>query len=186
MMIEEQSPDRFIYENGELRFGPHWHPLAVAVTMGITGRIFLTEAGKSFSFGPGRPLPSASPAFEFTPDPGDAVRFIQQHDAISRLLWTKLSRAKLEIQWSENLLEIRIAEAAGLECAAVQYLARNKHWDPSEYRLEDCGPAADGLHQILFALHHDDRDSPYPGAGRSVELHLSYDSRQVTRELAGQ
>jgi len=188
-MPEEYYPDRLVYENGELRFGPHQLPLTApaAIAIGATGRVSLTESTQSFPFGPGRPLPSASalPAFEFTPDPGDTVRFTHNRGTAS-LLWTKRSRAKLEVQWSANSLELRIVEAADLERAAVQYLTGANHWELSEYRLEGRGPASDGLHEILFAVHRDDRDSPYPGAGRSVELHLSYDSRQVTRELAGQ
>jgi hypothetical protein len=178
------APDRFVYANGELRSGPHRFPLTASAAI-VSGRVSLTDSGKFFSFGPGRLLPSASPSFEFASDPGDTVRFTHDEGPPS-LLWTKRSRATLEIRWSANSFELHIVEAADLERAAVQYLTAIEHWEPAEYHLEDRGPAADGLHEILLALHRDDRDSPYPGAGRSVELHVSYDSRQVTHELAAQ
>jgi hypothetical protein len=87
---------------------------------------------------------------------------------------------------TNGLMRTRITEAADLENAAVQYLGHTKHWDRSEYRLEDSGPSSDLREEIIFALHRDDEQSPHPGAGRSIELRLGYKSRRVTREIAAQ
>lgn len=124
-----------------------------------------------------------------------------------RLRWTKRSGAKLELVWRgeqdyfkwqdrgwvpkeyysmANLLSINIEPASDLERAATQYLSRTKHWDPSEYKLESRGPSSDGKEEVIFALHRDDEKSLVPGAGRSVELRLAYETREVTREIAGQ
>jgi hypothetical protein len=123
-----------------------------------------------------------------------------------RLRWVKRSGACLEMLWREEqnfyedtgwvprtieastsgLTRVSIAGAAGLEEAAVQYLRSTKHWERSEYRLEDRGPASDGAEEILVALHRDDERSSRPGAGRSVELRVDYESRRVTRETGYQ
>jgi len=129
-----------------------------------------------------------------------------RRNAYCRLPWTKRSGAKLEMLWrltqgyyrdggwspqeidfiTVGLVRTRITEAKDLENAAVQYLSRNKHWDRSEYRLEDRGPSSNSSEEIIFALHRHDEKSRHPGAGRSVELRLGYKSRRVTREIAGQ
>jgi hypothetical protein len=129
-----------------------------------------------------------------------------RRNAYCRLRWSKRSGAKLEMLWrltqgyyreggwsppkieaiTVGLVRTRITEAKDLENAAVQYLSRTKHWDRSEYRLEDRGPSSDSMEEIIFALHRDDEKSPHPGAGRSVELRLGYKSRRVAREIAGQ
>jgi hypothetical protein len=235
--LEARSPDRFLYDSGELRFGPYVLYLmtleqkySAAATISASGRVSLVDRGRSFPLGPGRSVPSITglPAVEFTPDPGDTVRFTRERSLLSwpvfeinfmtgsspssarhvycRLTWTKRSRAKLELLWrieqgyygkgdwrpekveimTNNLLSASITEASDLDGAAVQYLSRTKHWDRAEYHLENRGPSSDGCGEVIFALHRDDEHSLHPGAGRSVELHLSYDSRRVTREISGQ
>jgi len=123
-----------------------------------------------------------------------------------RLRWTKRSGAKLEMLWQQEqgyyptmgwvpprldgiaigLVRTSITEAADLETAAIGYLSTTKHWDPSEYGLEDRGPSSDLNDEIILAIHRDDEQSPAPGAGRSVELRVGYKSRSVTREIGGQ
>jgi hypothetical protein len=87
---------------------------------------------------------------------------------------------------TNNLLSSKINEASDLDSAAVQYLRRTRHWDRAEYNLENRGPSTDSSEEVIFALHRDDEHSPHPGAGRSVELRLDYQSRQATREFSGQ
>jgi hypothetical protein len=92
---------------------------------------------------------------------------------------------KIEVV-ANGQVQTRISEATDLENAAVQYLNRTKHWDRSEYRLEDRGPSSDPSKEIIVAIRHDDVQSPHPGASRWVELRLEYKGRRVTREIAGQ
>lgn len=123
-----------------------------------------------------------------------------------RLRWTKRSGARLQMLWRDEqnyyaetgwvptritvitsgLLRVDIAETADLERAAVEYLRRTKNWDRAAYRLEDRGPASDASEEIVLAVHRDDEQPAHPGGGRSVELRLGYQSRRVTREIAGQ
>jgi hypothetical protein len=122
-----------------------------------------------------------------------------------RLVWTKRSRARLEMLWrfeqgyfsdggwrpakiesgSAGLLRTSIIPS-GLEDAAARYLSGARHWDRSEYYLEARGPSADGREEVILALRHDDEKIAHPGAGRSVELRLGYESRKVLREIGGQ
>ena len=124
----------------------------------------------------------------------------------SRLTWEKRSRARLEMVWrveqawfkdggwrpqsmayvTAGLLRVSITEAVDLNAAAVEYLARTKHWDRSVYRLESRGPSVDGSGEIIAAVHRDDDRPASPGSGSSVQLFLDYGSRQVTREIAFQ
>lgn len=123
-----------------------------------------------------------------------------------RLTWTKRSRARLEILWrfeqgffqpdgwrpakidygSAGLLFADIAAASDLDQAAVAYLDRTHHWNRADYRLESRGPAVDGSGELIAALHNDDAAGLRPGGGRSVQLLLGYETRQVIRELAFQ
>jgi len=123
-----------------------------------------------------------------------------------RLRWTKLSGAKLNMLWKTEqgyyrrdgwmppriegvamgLTRVDIEEATGLESAAAEYLKRVKGWGPREYRLQDCGPSSDLSGEMFQALHSEDERNALPGAGRSVELQVSYKDRKVMRELGGQ
>ena len=235
--LEEQFPDRFLFDGGQLKFGPFIlylmtteYKSSAALTISESGKVSLTHLGKSFPLGPGRSIPSRTglPAFEFTPDAGDTVRLTRERSLLMwpvfelnfmtgsapyarrhvycRLTWKKRNRANLELLWradqgyfgdsgwrpekvaimTSNLVVIKVGEATDFEHAAVEYLRRTKHWDRSEYRLEDRGSSSDGHEQVMFALHREDEHSPHPGAGRSVELRLSCESGQVMREIAGQ
>jgi hypothetical protein len=238
MTLEARSPDRFLYDNGILRFGANIlylmtfeNKFSAVATISASGRVSLAKRGKLFPLGPGRSVPSITgfPNFEFTPDPSDIVRFTRERSLLSwpvfetnfmtggaspylrrhvycRLTWTKRSRANLELLWridqgyygggswrpekveviAGNLLSCNIHEASDLDSAAVQYLSRTRRWDRAEYQLENRGPSSDSREEVIFALHRDDEHSPHPGAGRSVELRLDYNSRQVTREFSGQ
>jgi hypothetical protein len=123
-----------------------------------------------------------------------------------RLRWSKRSGAKLTMLWkveqnyyrrdgwmpphiegvAMGLTRVDIEEAADLERAAAEYLTRVKGWRAEEYRLQDGGPSVDLSSEVFLALHADDERNALPGAGRSVELQVSYQDRKVTRELAGQ
>jgi hypothetical protein len=123
-----------------------------------------------------------------------------------RLRWTKLSGAKLNMLWKTEqgyyrrdgwmppriegvamgLTRVDIDEATDLENAADEYLKRVKGWSPEQYRLEDRGPSPDLSEEVFFALHSDDESNSLPGAGRSVELRVSYKDRKVMREIGGQ
>jgi hypothetical protein len=122
------------------------------------------------------------------------------------LTWTKRSRANLQLLWrieqgyygagewrpekveimTSNLLSSMITEASDVDSAAVQYLSRTRQWDRADYTLETRGPSSDSREEVIFALHRDDEHSLHPGAGRSVELRVDYQSRQVMREFSGQ
>ncbi len=236
--LESQSPDHFVFDNGELIFDAYRlslmsldYQFPAKLAIGMTGRVSIVDGAKSFPFGPGRSTPNKSGLqfYEFTADAGDTVRFTYEQSLLSwwifepnwmtgvapswrrhiycRLRWTKRSGAKLELVWRgdqdyfkwedrgwypkkfygmPNMLSIDIEPAWDLERAATQYLIRTKHWEPSEYKLESRGPSSDGKEEVLFAFHRSDEKSPIPGAGHSVELRLAYDTRAVTREIAGQ
>jgi hypothetical protein len=122
-----------------------------------------------------------------------------------RLRWTKLSGAKLDMLWKTDqgyyrrdgwrppriegvaggLIRVKIREATYLENAAAEYLKRVKGWSPEEYRFEDRGPSTDLSGEVFLALHSGDQSNSLPGAGRSVELLVSYKDRKVTREIGG-
>jgi len=124
----------------------------------------------------------------------------------SRLTWTKRSGAQLEMLWrlrqghfgaegwrpqriesgSAGLVQTTITEPPELFAAARAYLARTRKWAPADYRLESCGPAADGRGEIVAAIHPEDQRASAPGTGVSVELVMDCSSRQVTREIAAQ
>lgn len=128
--LEALSPDGFLFDGRELEFGPYSLSLmtldykySADANISANGRASLTDLGKSFAFGPGRPLPSKTgfPKFEFTPDAGDTVRFTRERSLLfwpvfqmnfmtgsapsarrhvyCRLIWKKRIRAKLEMLW---------------------------------------------------------------------------------------
>ncbi|HEY3440174.1 MAG TPA: hypothetical protein VGK29_05465 [Paludibaculum sp.] len=206
-------------------------PSGVSVTLGSDRRVTIGRAGQLFPCGPGHavPAPGGLPDFTFQPDPGDTVTFTHEQSHLSwptplemnfmtgsapswrrhlycRLIWTKRSRARLEMLWrlrqgyfgaegwrpqriefgSAGLVQTNITEPAELLAAASAYLTRTRKWAPADYRLESCGPAADGRGEIVAAIHRDDQRAASPGSGFSAELVVDYDSRQVTREIAAQ
>jgi hypothetical protein len=125
-----------------------------------------------------------------------------------RLNWKKPTGASLEMLWryeqqyysatgwtkpvtmwnsQTGLLVADIhPESKGPEGAIVQYVARTKGWNRSDYSIERRGPTADGRNDRFAVIHHVDERAPAPGAGKSVELHVDRVSRQVTEELGGQ
>jgi hypothetical protein len=201
------------------------------VSLSSSGRAVLESGGRRFTFGLGHSLPSIGgvPKFEFDKDPGDEATLIFEQSRLAwptpfetnfitgyvpsrkrnvyfRLRWTKLSGAKLTMEWKTEqnyyrrdgwmppviqavaggLIRVDIQEATDLENAADDYLRRVKGWSPGQYRLQDLGPSADGSEEVIFALHLEDERSSAPGAGRSVELRVSYRDRKVMREIGGQ
>jgi hypothetical protein len=204
---------------------------AADLSLSSSGRAVLKSGGRRFTFGPGHSLPSIGgmPKFEFDKDPGDEALLIVEQSRLAwptpfemnfmtgyapsrkrnvyfRLRWTKLSGAKLTMQWKTEqnyysrdgwmprviegvaggLTRVDIHEAADLENAADEYLKRVKGWSREQYRLQDSGPNADLSEEVFFALHSDDERASMPGAGLSVELRVSYKDRKVTREIGGQ
>ena len=165
---------------------------------------FTPDPGDRISFTIERSLLSWPTLFETSFMSGVTPRWRRR--AYCRLHWTKRSGASLKMLWrvgqayyteggwrpepilviTDGLVRTDIDEPADLERAAVQYLTLHKHWDRAEYRLEYRGPSSDGAEEIVFALHRDDEHSPAPSSGRSVELRVNYQSRQVAREIGGQ
>jgi hypothetical protein len=88
--LEVRSPDCFLYHSGTLQFGPNTLSLmtldykySAAAAIGASGRAFLEDRGMSFPLGSDRSVASATglPAFEFTPDRGDTIRFTCERNA---------------------------------------------------------------------------------------------------------
>ncbi len=123
-----------------------------------------------------------------------------------RLVWTKRSGANMQVLWRRDrgyhnqdgwqssdiritnaaLRQVSIVEATDLTAAAHAYLKSAKGWQPSDYNLEDRGPAPDGKSEIIAALHRNDKTAHAPGPGLSTQLHLDYGTRKVTGETAFQ
>jgi hypothetical protein len=207
----QQGPVAAISANGRVSLiaGATSFPLgpgrSVLQPSGLPYFEFTADAGDVVRLSLERSLVSWPTPFEMNFMTGSAPSW--KRHAYWRLTWTKPSRAKLEMLWRQEqgyysrdgawspasvevitsgLMRTNIVEASDLENAAVRHLSRTKHWDRSEYRLESRGPSGDGREEVIFAIHRDDEQSPHPGAGRSIELRVGYDSREVTREIGAQ
>jgi hypothetical protein len=117
-----------------------------------------------------------------------------------RLVWKKRSGAILAMKWryeqwhypafgwtdgdmtregSTGLLDVNI-QPSGLEQVVVRYIRSQKGWDRSQYRIESRGS------DVFAVIFLEDERGAYPGAGKSVQVHVDAASQRVDREFGGQ
>jgi hypothetical protein len=116
-----------------------------------------------------------------------------------RLRWTKSSGTVLEITWrsGENfyprsgwaqdynyrLTKLNI-HPGPIENAAAAYLAKNKKWTDTDYRLESQASTKDDY--LVAAIYLKDETASHPGGGRSVVLRIDKSSKKVVGETGFQ
>lgn len=124
--VERLMYDGSILDVGGRRLdmtGPAFEKLA-QVSLNASSRVVLESLGRQFPLGPGQstPYPNGTSALQFTKDPGDDVRLTMEQSRLAwptpfemnfmtgysasrkrnvyfRLLWTKVSGAKLQMVW---------------------------------------------------------------------------------------
>jgi hypothetical protein len=119
-------------------------------------------------------------------------------NAYDKLRWTKANGAVLEIVWRDeqrlrpggwsdeynNQLSSLTIHPSPFENIAIAYLAKTKHWEPSEYRLEP--RPSENSDELFSAIYLKDENASHPGAGHSVLLRINRSSKMIVNETAWQ
>lgn len=198
LRVAQDSHHRVTLSSGSstFTFGP-----TVACALGSEGACFdfAADPGDEIAFTKSRSWLAWPTPFQVSIM--GAARTSWRRHAYYRLLWKKRSGAALELLWRDQqgfyagvgwtdgnlqVAPLVTITPSAFEAVVVSYLLQTKGWARDTYQLENLGPSSDGQCDVTSVIHLKDLVAAHPGAGRSVDLCVNQELRQVTGEIGGQ